>query len=258
MIHKILIVGYGTITKGIINNISHKSSIKISVWSKNTNIEHEKYICSSNLNEIIDNTDIILCCVPDDKASEEVWNNPIINDYVKKNAPYCMELSTLSYDYIKLWHKYIKTISGKPIESPLTGSREGANNGSRCIYEFEEEGEPTKFKLIYNFWGASMLWQLSELYGIINNEFCCNNEFVWKILETDGWMSLICKSIIPHVKKNKFDDVRFKLKYMKKDIDYSKIFLENSYLFECVSDFYDKKVCKDNEELDYSIVVKEV
>lgn len=278
MINKILFIGYGTITKGIINNILNKSSIKISIWSKHTSIENEKFICSSNLIKIIDNTDFIICCVPDDEASREVWSNQIIKDYIRKHRVYCMEISTLSYDYIKTWHNYIKSISGKPIESPLTGSREGANNGSlslfiyteyinqikdflllfsHCIYEFKSEGDPTKFKLIYNFWGAAMIWQLSELYVIINKEFHCN-ELVWKILETNGWMSAVCKNIIPKVKENKFNDVRFKLKYMKKDVSYSKKFLEQSPLFGYVNDFYEEKVCKDNENLDYSVIVKEV
>ena len=104
MINKVLIIGYGTITKNIIKNITDNSDLEIAVWSRSQDFKEDRLTCSDRINELIGNTDIILSCVPDDQASRAAWTDPTIKNYIAENKIYCMEMSTLSHDYILEWH----------------------------------------------------------------------------------------------------------------------------------------------------------
>lgn len=278
MIKKICIVGYGIITKNIIGNIRKNSDIVISVWSRTKNFSEKNIKCSNNIEELIRDVDLILSCVPDDKSSATIWRNQVIVDHIKKNQNYCVEMSTLSNKYITLWHSFISGIGGRSIESPFTKNRAIHSDKSisaflftkywndelaafmnmfcNKLYFFHALGDPTKFKLIYNTWGAEMLCQFREMYNVIETEIK-TKDVAWDILCNDGWMSLVCSGILP--KLNSIDDtVSFKLKYMKKDVDYSQDLFKDSknVLYHTTQKNLDDFVNEDNENKDFSLIVK--
>lgn len=277
MIKKICIIGYGVITQNIIKNLLENSEIDINVWSRTRKFSEGRVNCSDDIEKLIVGTDLILSCVPNDEASDQAWHNPVVKEYIIKEPVYCLEMSTLSIKFINEWHRYITEINGHPIESPLTKSRRINSNKSisafvfseyynsevatfmnifcNKIYCFKEKCEPTKFKLIYNTWGAEMLYQLSEMYKVIENEFK-NKDMVWDIFSNDGWMSLICKTMISKVHGND-NSVSFKLKYMKKDVDYSEdIFIGyDSNMYRITKAKYDAFVNDSNENEDFSIII---
>jgi 3-hydroxyisobutyrate dehydrogenase len=278
MIKKICIVGYGTITKNIIKNIKNNSDIFISVWSRTKNFNEKQIECSNNIEELIKDVDLILSCVPDDKASDEVWQNQVVTDYIRKNQIYCVEMSTLSHKYITSWHSFISGLGGRTIESPFTKNRaihsdksisaflftkhwsneveEFMNTFCNKIYSFNSLGDPVKFKLIYNTWGAEMLCQFREMYSVVENEIE-TKDVAWNILSNDGWMSLVCSGILPEV-KSVDSTVGFKLKYMKKDVNYSQDMFKDSenVLYHMIQKKLDNFVNEENENKDFSLIVK--
>lgn len=277
MIKKICIVGYGTITKNIIKNIANESDIFINIWSRTHKFSEKQIECSDEIEKLIEDVDLILSCVPDDKVSKHIWQHPIVIDYIKRNHIYCMEMSTLSYEHIQSWHRLLKEIGGKPIECPFTKNRRINSDKSisaflftefytdeikdfinlfcNKIYSFSEQGEAIKFKLIYNTWGAEMLAQFSEMYGVVERQIK-SKDVAWNILCNDGWMSLVCQGILPKI-QNKDDTVGFKLKYMKKDVDYSESMFEISenLLYYATKKKFDDFVNDENMDKDFSLIV---
>lgn len=277
MIKRILFIGYGIISKGIISNIINKTNIEVLVYSKKNLTNPQRIIISSDLNELLKkHIDIIVSCVPDDKSSLEIWHNPIIKEYILKNSIYCIEMSTLSYNYILNWHKYIDKIGGKAAEIPFTGSKIGSDQGTLSLfivsnyykelehflqlfskkrYIFQHDGDAIKFKLIYNSWGACCLYIFIIFYHILNIEFP-NNEMIWNILNNDGWMSSVCSAIYPRVKNPKYQNINFKLKYMTKDLEYANKILNkhSDYVLDFIVNFFKNNTCDKNENLDFSII----
>ena len=276
IIKKVMFVGLGTITQGIINNILSKTNIKVSVYSRSKVLKKHNFICSDNLDLCIRDTDIIISCVPDDEASRSFWFNETVREYIEKYKTFSIELSTLSYNYICKWYQYIEENNGKAIECPFTGSRGGAEKGtlslficsdyyndlkdfftlfSSKIYQFPLIGEPSKFKLFYNTWGAALLYQLAEFYPVIEREFT-DTELVEDIISNDGWMAPVCSSILPRVKAKKYDDVNFKYKYMVKDINYANdLFLNYLPIFEMFREKYNEYNTPTVENLDFSVLI---
>lgn len=271
---KILMIGYGTITSALISHIIKLNNVEIVVWTRKRKKDLTDCCLVENVEEALgkNDIDIILSCVPDDTASYEAWNNQYIGKYIKSNHPICVEMSTLSFKYVCTWHEYIEELSGKPVEMPFTGSRKGAKNGNMIVfiftkyyedityflkiisckqYLFKSKGEATKFKLLYNFWGASMLRELSLLYPILKNEFT-DFKMVKEIIMNDGWMSLLCKSVIRKAENERVID--FKLKYMHKDVqEFQEIAEKYSFInYDEISKFYLKLVKDLDGEEDFS------
>lgn len=277
-IKKVLFVGYGTISKGIISNLIKKTNIKINVWSRNTNFKSENIKCSNDIKNLVRNVQMIISCVPDDEISWSIWTNEIVMQHILKNKIYCVEMSTLSVEYLIRWYEYMEKVECKAIEAPLTGSKAGAENGelsiflyskfrneirhffelfSKKIYDFSEPTEPMKFKLIYNVWGAGMLQQLVEMYKVIN-ENIKDKEVAYDIVMNDGWMSKICANIIPRVRNKKEADVNFKLGYMLKDVLYAESLFsdDRNRIYQLIKQLYQEMVTFDNKNDDFSTIVK--
>ena len=277
MIKKVLFIGYGTISEGIIRNIKNKTEIEVVVYSKKKIHIQQDIIISSDLNKLLKKKiDIIISCVPNDEISFKIWHNPIIKSYISAYNIYCIEMSTLSYKYILNWHAYIKEIGGKAAEIPFTGSKKGSEEGtlslfissnyykelksflkifSKNIYVFADKGEAIKFKLIYNLWGACYLYVFAVFYHIINNIFP-NNEMIWKIFINDGWMAPVCTSIFSRVKNKNYENVNFKLKYMATDLEYAKKILNKNQddMLELIFKFFKNNTSSQNENLDFSVI----
>ena len=124
------------------------------------------------------------------------------------------------------------------------------------IYHFDNKGESAKFKLIYNTWGAEMLIQFREMYSVVERELQ-SKETAWNILCNDGWMSLVCSGILPKVQSTS-DTVGFKLKYMKKDVDYSEDMFngEDNPIYHTTKHQFEDFVNDKNADKDFSLIVR--
>ncbi len=279
MVKSVLFLGYGIISKGIMGNIRRKRpDLKIYVYSRHhiSGAESDNLIFFRDVEEIIGTPEVIISCVADDKDSEEAWGQPWLISYIKEYSPYCIEMSTLSYDYILKWHERIIKYGGKSIESPLTGSKSGAESGTLSLfmyndfrieldeffslfskkkYYFSHKGEPAKFKLLYNMWGGVILYQAAEFLPVIEHEFS-DKETVYEILSNDGWMAPVCKSILPRVKDRSYQQVNFRYKHMIKDMAYGqKLFEYPLDAFDLVLSkyiYYNKK----SDDLDFSVIAE--
>jgi 3-hydroxyisobutyrate dehydrogenase and related beta-hydroxyacid dehydrogenases len=279
---KILIVGYGTITKGLIKNYCEQSDIELYLFSRHfhANIKDVTVINDFNLLNKFD-FKVILTCFRNDDFAKEFYKNLDGNSSFFKNK-IIIDLSTSQVKEIVKRKKLVENQDGFFVESPFTGSREGSEQGKLSLfvhypdfndslkklvkyvlsiissktYVFEESGNPTKFKLLYNFWGASILLTLKYF----NPRYLEFNEkdlvTANSIVKTDGWMSLVCSSKLDIINADSFDDIHFKAELMLKDLIYATeeiAHIHNSEYCSFVTSNYSK--IKDKEK-DYTVVSK--
>jgi len=239
---KVLFVGKGIITTELYGLLKPMSQYDPWIYRRNASNEVDFKI-THHIKQALDNTAMIISCVPDDNASEFFWKNQDVINYCNNKQPVCIEMSTLSYNYARKLHEYFTEIKCRFVEMPFTGSKQGAHTGKLSLflksnfelsteiksflnvisikkYVFHEEGKPTLFKLFYNIWGFSYLYFLSE-FGPIIKECFQNEDNVIEILKTDGWMSGVCRGKLDSFLIDNYSDTSFSLNHAIKDIDYA-------------------------------------
>ncbi|CAM3119742.1 hypothetical protein STFE110948_02985 [Streptobacillus felis] len=275
----VLIIGYGVITKGIIKNLIAKSNCNIYIYSK-----HQKGPNFINDINSLNNLNlyfkyIISCFKNDEEALNFIKNKELSNIFY--NTIF-IDLTTSSVKSILEKRNYIELKNGKFIECPFTGSKEGSDRGElilfahipidlkenrelnkflKCfckdIFYFTEIQNPTKFKLIYNLWGAYILYSL-KLFNPLKFDFNFEDmNICLKIVKKFGWMSLVSNSKLDIINNDDFNDINFKMEYMIKDIkyslDYYKEFRENNVLKEMCNDYFNEF---ENKEKDFTVIAK--
>ncbi len=272
----VVIRGYGIITDGIIKRLkSFDEKYQIYLVSEHFNQQIENIKIFKSLEELDDliQYDIILSSFRNVEDSERFWTSQSFLKLFKNKKIHCIETSTLSYNYIIKWGSYISQIGCIPVEAPLTGSKMGSLNGKLSFflffeaeknelnnllsdislnqYRFKTLGEATKFKLVYNTWGAFLLYSIKIFlpYLIKSNDF----DIISKIICNDGWMSKVCEGKLKKILTNDYEDVSFSLNMMNKDINYFlKIYEVNNLSLKYIIDDYLSK----ESECDFSIISK--
>jgi len=240
---KIVLVGNGIINNALYHNAKFASNcFEMIIYSRNNNNNYS-YV-TDNIEIALKNAQIIISCVKDDDAAWSFWNNSIVKEYLENNKITCIEMSTLSYDFMMCLHNHFFIYANVTfIECTFTGSEKGARNGelslfiycdenvsetvkmffsiiSKQIYEFNNKSEPTKFKLLYNLWNLSELYMFSEILPIIKAEF--NDDQVAKTaLKSEGWMANLMNDKLDICLNNNFDNLSFKYDYVIKDYKYA-------------------------------------
>lgn len=278
----ILIIGLGTITKALIEHISKNKEFRVTVYSEHykgyyNNLQVYNDISKVNLEKI----SIIITCFRNDKIGNDFWNKVSI---FSKNleGKLIVDMSTSQIETVKKRKKYIEHMGAYYVECPFTGSKEGSENGklnlfvyheeleenlnakleklflciSMHVYNFSENGVPTKFKLIYNYWGATILLTLKyfnpELFDFNKHDMI----LVKKILQKVGWMSKVVSDKLEKINNQEFDNIHFKAELMVKDLNYAMLdigeFREDEY-YKRILDEYLKI---ENLEKDYTIIAK--
>ncbi|MBC1474401.1 hypothetical protein HB852_07200 [Listeria grandensis] len=272
----VLIVGYGILTKEINVHLKNAGYSTV-ILSKHREKSGEVI---NDLREMKISPNIILGCFKNWQDSKKFWFKNSVGILINRNNSICIEMSTLSEEYVQGWYKHIESCRGYGVESPITGSKNGGKQGTlsaflyyrdgiknqeirlffdsfcKNIYIFSNLSNPTKFKLLYNAWGASILYSLKEFAPMIQS-LEADTFLAQTILKSDGWMSLVCSAKLDQVLEGNFDDVHFKLGYMVKDLIYASEWFESNQLlmFELVKNEYVKKCDgKDNFNKDFSIV----
>lgn len=245
---KILIVGLGVITSGIINNILKKELFEIILLSKHCKslpgvlvINDIKQLSPENKD-----IDVILTCFP--TGEESILFYKSFSKFIKSNhETWLVEMTTSKPSLIIEAKNYCDKANKYFVECPITGSKTGSNEGTlslflhinediqvpwflhdffECIsdkqYFFSQLTEPTQFKLLYNAWGAAILRTI-KTYNPSRLNLCSTSlETANLIIKNDGWMKLVCESKLDQINEKNFSEISFELKYMLKDLKYAR------------------------------------
>ncbi|WP_348921671.1 NAD(P)-binding domain-containing protein [Enterococcus rotai] len=279
----VLVIGYGVMTSGVIKRVVKNKKFNVTILSRHVSQDSDiRVIRKVSELEDVENVDIILTCFKNISESKKFFLS-LINTKTLLCKPIFLDMSTSKISYVKYLKAIIEKELGDFVECPVTGSKLGSLNGDlslfihhslegekkkklfnlfNCIskkqYFFEEDTAPTKFKLLYNTWGAAILYTL-KLFNPTSYDFSKKDESVaLEIVKRDGWMSLVCSSKLDQINNKNFDDVHFKLEYMVKDLNYAleEVFYNNEtkmiqYLIGKYCDFDEKYM-----EYDFSIIGK--
>ncbi|MER6047741.1 hypothetical protein K2224_37785 (plasmid) [Streptomyces sp. BHT-5-2] len=236
--------GYGVITSGIIRQLLHSGEMSVSLLSRHlTTPPHPGVRLVTEAEVPASRPDVILGCFEDDVRSREFWTSPSTTAATVASGAGCIEMSTLSPAWIDEWHIRIRGSGGVSVECPVTGSRSGAANGTlsaflyrsaddprseqvlractRQRYTFRTSGHPTRFKLVYNAWGAALLHSLKAFVPTLRAALGEDFDVAGEIVKSNGWMSLVCASKLDRMVEERFDDPDFALRHMVKDLRYA-------------------------------------
>lgn len=283
MAKKILIIGYGIMTKGIIKNLYQTNNYELLLYSRHVEyIENVSLVDKDELTGAICCAEFVITCFSNYDDLESFMKNillPIKSIY----GTTVIDLTTSRIDYVEKFKQCIESRKGYFVEAPVTGSKVGSESGqlsiflhmeeilyyrkdlvqllssiSKKIYYFENSTEPTKFKLIYNSWGAYLLYSI-HLFNPTKFDFSKKSlEVAKSIVCNDGWMSLVCNSKLDQINNQNFDDIHFRIEYMVKDLEYANFSVFDHKLKEVdylLKEY--KKAALNNPGMDYTVIGKE-
>jgi 3-hydroxyisobutyrate dehydrogenase-like beta-hydroxyacid dehydrogenase len=247
----VLVAGYGVMTRGILPHLVGTPGMSVSLISRHlTEPPHPGVRLVQEADLSAPSTasrcrpDAIIGCFEDDTASRDFWTSAPVGAAIARSGAACMEMSTLSPTWIDSWHAYVRDQGGISVECPVTGSRPGATGGTlsaflyqsdqdaratqildaftRHRYTFATAGHPTRFKLIYNAWGATLLHSLTAFVPALRATLGDDFDTAARIVSSDGWMSLVCASKLDRMLEARFDDPDFALRHMVKDLNHAR------------------------------------
>ncbi|MFJ6780861.1 NAD(P)-binding domain-containing protein [Streptomyces yangpuensis] len=250
MIH-VLVSGYGVMTRGIIPHLARQPGITVSLLSRHQTTPPcpgVATVAPDNVSTV--SPDVIIGCFEDEERSHEFWTNPQLQRLISERHTSCIEMSTLSHGWAVKWHEVMASLGATSVESPVTGSRVGAANGSLSAfvyqsapdiavdrvldafiskrYEFHAPGNATRFKLVYNAWGAAILHSLTAFVPTLESILGDDFDVAADVVKNDGWMAPVCASKLDRMIDQKYDDPDFAIKHMVKDLRYARDVLGTS------------------------------
>ncbi|MGI5451365.1 NAD(P)-binding domain-containing protein [Streptomyces sp. CA-243310] len=273
----ILVAGYGVITAGIIPHLVKLPDTAVTITSRHLirAPAGTRLLAPDGIEDL--RPDIVLGCFADDGPSRAFWEHERVTAAVTEHRPVCIELSTISPAWAEAWHSHIDAHGGIPVECPVTGSRPGAIAGTlsgflhtprqdprtaRTLgafthhrYAFSRPGNPARFKLIYNAWGAAILHTLSfarQLPLHLGDDYAT----AARIVTTDGWMATIAASKLSRVEAGDYDDPDFALRHMLKDLHHARDLLGDNSLITTAIEAYDQAAHTHGPYADFTAVAQ--
>lgn len=194
--------------------------------------------------EAVDGADAIIAIVGDDAASRQIW---LGEDGVLAGSPrpdaLAIESTTLSLAWVEELHQFLAGRGLRFIDSPVTGGRSGAENGtltllvgaeesalaaarpvmeaySQNIIHFGPPGAGTAYKLVVNLMVAVQATALAE--GVLLAEKAgLNLTQVAEALASGAVASPLVKAYAGRMARSEHDQVNFSARWMHKDAAYA-------------------------------------
>lgn len=188
--------------------------------------------------------DIIISIVGDDNASREIWLGEagVLAGQPKENAM-AIECSTLSLEWVQTLHEILTARNLRFIDSPVTGGRGGAENGtltlligadeatledarpvlesvSQTLYHFGLPGAGTSYKLIVNLMAAVQVAALAEGL-LLADKSGLDLAQVAEALANGSVRSPLVQAYANRMHQGQHDEVNFSLRWMHKDASYA-------------------------------------
>ncbi|MFF5933300.1 NAD(P)-binding domain-containing protein [Streptomyces sp. NPDC012508] len=282
----VLVVGYGVMTRGILPHLLRAQDLSVSLMSRHLSEPPHPEVRLMQEGDLTPSAqaaapgyrpDVILGCFEDDTASRDFWTSGPVGAVIARSGAACIEMSTLSPTWIDAWHALVRETGGVSVECPVTGSRDGATGGTlsaflyqsvqdaraervletftQLRYTFAAAGHPTRFKLVYNAWGASLLHSLAAFVPTLRRTLGDDFDVAARIISNDGWMSLVCASKLDRMVEARFDDPDFALRHMVKDLTYAhEIIPAPHHLLDLVHSSYVDALSAHGGDADYTAV----
>ncbi|MGB4135324.1 MAG: NAD(P)-binding domain-containing protein [Microbacterium sp.] len=277
---RILIFGSGVMATGIARLLAEGHDV--TVLSQHLDQSQERFDVVRTLDDVPPHPySAVISCVVDDERSREIWLHPSVEALLRRHLPAVVELSTLSVAWIEEWHRRMDALGVVAVESPVTGSRSGADSGTlsafrfsrspsrlvdeifgvftRRVYEFSAPANPTRFKLIYNSWGASVLATLGPHAALLHDHLAEDLVVASRIVRSDGWMAAVVNAKWDRYRDDDFGDADFRLAHMVKDLDYlSEIVPDDDTYIRKIRDAYAAVLSPSTKDLDFSAISRPV
>lgn len=243
----VAVLGAGIMARGMVSNI-RRSGLRVHWYNrtKDTLLPYcdDHVLAFDSPAEAATGADFILSCVADDEASEQVWFGPKGALESASAGTVGIETSTLSVKQIKQWSHSLQNSSVYAVDSPVTGSRPGAENGSlilfaggtaeaiakalpvlsaisQRVHRVGESGDGAQFKLMYNLFSGTILVALAEAL-LLAREMGFDLHQVREILELDGgWSAAVTRGKGNSIVEDTHHDIFCKLSYLQKDLSYA-------------------------------------
>ncbi|UQW99110.1 hypothetical protein [Streptomyces sp. RerS4] len=192
------------------------------------------------------------------------------------HRPVCVELSTISPEWAEEWHQQITCRGGIPVECSVTGSRPAATSGTLTAFlhtpvhdartetvlaaitsqrhEFSRPGNPARFKLIFNAWGAAVLHSLGVFARQLPTHLGEDYQVAARAVTTTGWMAAITASKLPRLERQDYKDPDFAVRHMVKDLEYARELLGPLPLIDLAINAYAQAVADHGAYADFTAV----
>ncbi|MFJ9522001.1 NAD(P)-binding domain-containing protein [Kitasatospora sp. NPDC101801] len=241
---RVLVAGYGVMTRGVVPHLARRADMTVSLLSRHQLTPPCEGVEIASPDDLADAPfDVVLGCFADDERSREFWTDPRVVGALSGLRTACIEMSTLSVDWAVEWHARIARAGGVSFESPVTGSRAGATDGTlaafvhgsaddaraelvlgtfvRNRYDFAAPGNPARFKLVYNAWGASIMHSVAAYVPALQEALGQDFDVARQILGVEGWMAPVCASKLDRTVAQDYSDPDFALRHLVKDLRYA-------------------------------------
>ncbi len=194
--------------------------------------------------EAVTGADIIIAIVGDDHSSREIWlgENGVLTGTPKQSA-IAIESTTLSLEWVQNLHQTLISRNLRFIDSPVTGGRKGAKNGtltllvgaeeetlaearpvmetySHEIIRFGQVGAGTAYKLVVNLIVAAQATALAEGL-LLAQKSGLDMAQVIQGLTNGAVASRIVKAYAENMVNGNHDQINFSARWLHKDATYA-------------------------------------
>ncbi|MBD0692980.1 NAD(P)-binding domain-containing protein [Streptomyces sp. CBMA123] len=257
----IVVAGYGALTSGILPHLAALPATRVALTSRHLTQAPHAAVPLIGPAELTDQRpDVVLGCFENDARSRNFWTNQHVTAAIATHRPACIELSTISPERAVQWHRETAALGATTWECPVTGSRPGAQAGTlsaflyaaapnasakralaaftRHRYRFTAPGNPARFKLIFNAWGAALLHAASAFARRLPEHLGEDYPVAARIVTTDGWMAALAAQKLPRFEQRAYGDPDFAVHHMIKDLRYARDLLGEEVLLTAALDAY--------------------
>ncbi|WP_405444664.1 NAD(P)-binding domain-containing protein [Streptomyces erythrochromogenes] len=240
---RILVAGYGAMTGGIIPHLTGLTATHVTIASrhlKEAPLPGTVLIRPDGIARA--RPDVVIGCFADDESSRTFWQHPQTRAAVRAHRSTCIELSTISPAWAESWHARITEAGGLPVECPVTGSRPGAQAGELTAFvhhpgpldpaglrvldaftarrfAFFHPGNPARFKVIFNAWGAALLHCAGVFARQLPEHLAEDYATAADAITSVGWMATLAASKLDRIERSDYSDADFAVQHMLKDLE---------------------------------------
>jgi 3-hydroxyisobutyrate dehydrogenase len=244
---KIAFLGTGIMGAGMVHNLLN-AGYDVTIY--NRTIAKTRSLLDAGASgamspaEAVAGADIIIAIVGDDHSSREIWlgENGVLTGTPKQNA-IAIESTTLSLEWVLDLRQILTSHKLHFIDSPVTGGRNGAENGtltllvgaeeetlaearpvmetySREIIRFGQVGAGTTYKLVVNLMVAAQATALAEGL-LLAQKSGLDMAQVIQGLTNGAVASRIVKAYAENMVNGNHEQVNFSARWLHKDATYA-------------------------------------
>lgn len=274
---RILVAGYGVMTAGIIPHLTSLPGAHVSIASRHLTAPVPGTTLIGPDDAASARPDVVIGCFADDDTSRSFWNRPHARAAITARRATCIELSTISPGWAENWHRHIADAGGLPVECPVTGSRPGARSGTltgflhsptpltgadlRVLeaftakrFHFSRPGNPARFKLIFNAWGAALLHCLGVFARQLPEHLGEDYPTAADAITSVGWMAHLAASKLDRIERADYHDPDFAVRHMLKDLALAQDLLGNLPLVTTTAAAYEAAAAVHGPWADFTAV----